>query len=127
MDKQSARRICELVMGIIAVDGELHKKELTFMLKTFEAFGIPRPGSDQVINPTIAFEDAKSQMTALPEAARLAALTSLIEAAVADGKVVPEEQTYLNAVASAAAISEERLDEMVVEHLLAHSSAEEGA
>ena len=122
MDQQSKRHICELVAGIIATDGEFHPKELTFMLKTFEQFGVAQGGDDSVVRPTVARQDAVNRMLQLPEDVRLQALKLVIGAAAADGKVVPDEQKYLDAVAEAAGIDGERLEALIVDHLLEHKS-----
>ena len=46
MDFVTRRKVCELVAGIIATDQELHPSELTFMLKTFETFGVGSSDDD---------------------------------------------------------------------------------
>ncbi len=110
MDDNTGRRVCELVMGIIATDHELHPTELQFMLKTFKTFGVATGEDDEALTPaTRAFEAAKA-MNELPAHVREEAIELLLTSAAVDGKVVEAERVFLHAVAKAAGITPEAID-----------------
>jgi uncharacterized tellurite resistance protein B-like protein len=119
MDKVTKRRVCELISGIIATDQELHPDELRFMLKTFAAFDVATGKDDEAICPTTTSFEAAKLMATLPPEVRDETLALLIESAVADGKVVPSERDYLLAVARAAGISKDDVDDRIAAALLA--------
>jgi uncharacterized tellurite resistance protein B-like protein len=124
MDAVTGRRICELVMGIIATDRELHPSELTFMLKTFEAFGVAQSGDDEAVTPTTRALEAARAMGQLPKEVREEAVELLIDSAVVDGKVVPEERKYLHAVAKAAGVPRDEMDSRIEAKLNAQRGAQ---
>lgn len=121
MDERTRRRVCELVMGIIATDRELHPNELTFMLKTFKAFGVATGKDDEAITPTTRSFEAAKAMSELPEAVREETLELLLDSAVVDGKVVQAERVYLRAVGKAAGLSEAEVDDRIEQKLAALS------
>jgi hypothetical protein len=118
MDRPTARRVCELVAGIIATDRELHPAELRFLLKTFESFGIASGKEDEAICPTVTSVEAARAMSDLPQEVRAEAMELLIHSAAIDGKVVPAERQFLTAVARAAKVSEDSIDERIAAHLM---------
>jgi uncharacterized tellurite resistance protein B-like protein len=113
MDETLGRRVCELIVGIIATDDELHPAEFEFMLKAFETFGISKSEDDEVLAPTVRSFEAAKAMKALPDEVRSQAMDLLVESAVVDGKVVEAERTYLHAVARAMDMSIETVDAKV--------------
>lgn len=113
------RRVCELVAGIIATDQELHPAELRFMLRTFERFGIATGADDEALCPAVSCAAAARAMAQLPEAMRRETMELLIESAVVDGKVVPAERTLLEAVANAAGLPLDDIDDRLTDALLA--------
>ena len=119
MDERTRRRVCELIAGIIATDDNLHPAELSYLLKTFRAFGIATSNQDEVVSPTTTVTEAAKAMGELPEEVREETLSMLIESAVADGQVVPAERAYLRAVAEAAGIEDGLLEARIVEALAA--------
>jgi uncharacterized tellurite resistance protein B-like protein len=119
MDRPTARRVCELVAGIIATDRELHPAELRFMLKTFEAFGIANGKEDEAICPAVTSVEAAKAISDLPREVRAETMDLLIRSAAIDGKVVPAERKYLAAVARAVDVSEDSIEERIAEQLLA--------
>lgn len=108
-------------MGIIATDRELHPNELTFMLKTFKAFGVATGKDDEAITPTTRSFEAAKAMSELPEAVREETLELLLDSAVVDGKVVQAERVYLRAVGKAAGLSEAEVDDRIEQKLAALS------
>jgi uncharacterized tellurite resistance protein B-like protein len=118
MDFVTRRKVCELVAGIIATDQELHPSELTFMLKTFETFGIGSSDDDEAMTPLVSRAEAAKTMAELPDDIRKQTLDLLIESAAIDGKVVPAEREFLRSVAKAAGLPDESIDESLAARLL---------
>ncbi|MBI4706024.1 MAG: TerB family tellurite resistance protein [Deltaproteobacteria bacterium] len=118
MDQATGRKICELVAGIIAVDGELHEAENALLVRLLDKTGLPR-GDEVVLAPVLDAGEAARTMRQLPPAVRKEAMALLIEAAVVDGKVVPVEQRYLEAVADALGMGQDELEERVADRLMA--------
>ena len=117
MDESTGRRVCELVMGIIATDHELHPSELQFMLKTFKAFGVATGERDEAISPTTRAFEAAHAMSNLPENVREEAIELLLETAAVDGKIVPAERTFLHAVGRASGIDADQMDDRIADKL----------
>jgi hypothetical protein len=118
VDPKTGRKVCELIAGIIATDKELHPSELQFMLRTFAAFGVARGDEDEALCPTVTAVEAERQMGELPEDVQQEALRLLVSSAVVDGKVTPAERDWLVAVARAAGVSGEAVDERIAAALL---------
>jgi uncharacterized tellurite resistance protein B-like protein len=119
MNDRTRRRVCELVAGIIATDREFHPDELQFLLRTFRTFGIATGADDEAVSPTTTTFEAAKAMSELPLDVREEAMDLLVDTAVCDGKVVPAERAFLFAVARAAGIDEDRIDERIADELLA--------
>ena len=116
MDSSYAQRVCELVAGIIFTDGELHAAENRLLARLIKELGLGTT-PETVLAPTIAREEAVAAIRDLPAAVREEVLVLLVDAAVVDGKVVPSEQRYLDAVAKAMGVEQHVLDERITERL----------
>jgi len=116
MDLETRQRICQLVAGIIIADDILDDKEAAFVDRVIKSFGIDDPGRE-VIFPLVDHREAATQIKELSTEAQQEALRLLIEAACADGEVVPEEREYLVAIATALEISETDLDTRLAKQL----------
>ena len=110
MDLNTRRRVCELVLGVIATDNELHPAEFQFIVKVFDSFGISQGKAEEVIAPTVRGFEAAKAIKELPAEVRQETLTLLIESAVADGKVVGSERKFLHEVGRAVDVSSEDID-----------------
>jgi uncharacterized tellurite resistance protein B-like protein len=118
MNERNRRRVCELVAGIIAADRELHPSELQFLLRTFKTFGIATGQDDEAVSPTTTTIEAAKAMSELSADVRDEAMDLLVDTAVCDGKVVPAERNFLFAVARAAGIAEDTVDERIAQKLM---------
>ena len=105
MHKDIAHKVCELIAGVLAVDGEIHPAESKLFGRLVVAL---RENIDPVeeIEPTLKGKDAAEELRTMPEDVRAEAFALLLAAAIVDGKVVPKEENYLKAVASALGVSE---------------------
>lgn len=117
MHKDVAHRVCELIAGVIATDGEIHPAESAFLGKLLIAL---RAGIEPVteLEPTLKGPAAAAALQELPEDVRHEAFELLLAAAIVDGKVVPAEQTFLQDVATAMGIGAAELEERIAERLL---------
>jgi uncharacterized tellurite resistance protein B-like protein len=111
MEAQLRTTVCRLVAGLVVSDDDLSPEEDAFIDRMLRRFAID---DRSVIFPIVDRSEAASAVRALPLAVRDEALGLLIEAAVADGKVMDEERSYVHTVAEAmgmaAAAVDARLD-----------------
>jgi uncharacterized tellurite resistance protein B-like protein len=110
MDVDQARKVCQLVAGIVVTDEDLDPAEEAFVGRMLKKFGMEDSQRD-VIFPLVDGEEAAEAMRALPAATQQEAFAMLIEAAVADGKVVAEEREYLAKVAEAIGVQADEVEQ----------------
>ena len=109
MDVDQARRVCQLVAGIVVTDEDLDPTEEAFVGRMLEKFGMDE-SEREVIFPLVDGEEAALAIRDLPQDTQQEAFALLIEAAAADGKIAPEERDYLGKVADAIGIAGEEID-----------------
>lgn len=112
MDDALRRQICRLIAGLIVSDDDLDEKEDAFLDRLLGRFEIPLSDRD-LIFPIVDRSEATEAIRELPPEAQQEAMTLLIEAAAADGKIVAEERAYLETVAVALGIDIARLNERI--------------
>jgi uncharacterized tellurite resistance protein B-like protein len=112
--------ICRLIAGIVVSDDDLEPTEEAFLDKMLAQFGIPESERDSIF-PIVDREEAAEAIRDLPEDARAATLTLLIQATVADGVVKPEERDYLDAVAKELGVAGADLERRIAAELRASS------
>lgn len=117
MDPQYARKVCQLVAGIIETDDDRHPAEGSLLRRIMARLGLSAHGDAELV-PTLEGSDAAKAIAELPEQVRNQALELLIDAAIVDGKVVPAEQRYLEAVAAAMGANKSELDRRIEQRLL---------
>jgi uncharacterized tellurite resistance protein B-like protein len=98
VDAELRTNVCRLVAGLVVADDDFSPEEEEFIGRVLVRFGI---GDREVIFPIVDRTEAAAAVRALPAAVQEEALAVLIEAAVADGKVVDEERAYLRVVGEA--------------------------
>jgi uncharacterized tellurite resistance protein B-like protein len=116
MDQNLARRVCQLVAGIVVTDEDLDPEEEAFVGRMLTRFGIDE-SEREVIFPLVDGDEAADAVRGLPAEVQQEAFSLLVGAAAADGKVVAEEREYLNKVADVLGIGKEELEERLAEHL----------
>ena len=104
MDKELSTKVCRLIAGIVVSDDDLDDAEDQFIDRMLERFGIPAAERDSIF-PIVDATEAKAAMQDLPAEVQQEAVVLLVQAAVADGKVVTEERAYLHAVGEAIGVS----------------------
>lgn len=116
MDKTIRQKICQLVAGIVISDDVLDEKEEAFVDRMIGAFGLD-DGSRDVIFPLVDASEAAREIRLLPAEVQQEAFRLLIEAAAADGEVVPEERAYLASVAEAIGVPPEEVERRLTAQL----------
>lgn len=96
--------------GIVVSDDVLDPAEERFVDKMLEEFSIP--DSDRgAIFPILDGEEAAESLARMSPDVREEVMELLIQAAAADGEIVPEEEAYLGSVAKVAGVGEDELRE----------------
>lgn len=116
MDEALRKKICRLIAGIVVADDDLDDKEEAFLDRMMVKFGIP-PAQREELFPIVDKDEAVTEIKSLPGDVQQEAFTRLVEAACADGQVVPEERAYLEAVGAAIGLDGKAVEERVVETL----------
>ena len=98
MDAELRIAVCRLVAGLVVSDDDFSPEEEEFIGRILKRFAID---DRQIIFPIVDRSEAAAAVHALPAAVQEEALAVLIEAAIADGKVVDEERVYLRVVGEA--------------------------
>jgi 2-hydroxychromene-2-carboxylate isomerase len=111
VDDRTARRVYQLVSGILVSDDQLALPEAQLLDKMLARLGLPASVKGELF-PSDAGEAAE-QMRRLPEEVQREALALLIEAALADGKIVDNERRYLSAVARAMGVDDPDLNRRI--------------
>lgn len=117
MEKDVAHRVCELIAGLLAADGELHPAESDFLRRTLVALRRDIEPVDE-LHPPLEGPQAAAALQDLPEEVRQEAFELLVAAAVVDGKVVPAEQRFLESVAAGLGVGADQLQARIAEQLM---------
>lgn len=122
MTPDERRKVAQLVAGIVVTDDVLDPAEERFVDKMLDNFGIP---DDQraVIFPILDGDEAAESLQRMSGPVQAEVIELLIGAAAADGDIVPEERAYLAAVAKAAGVSDEQMEQRLAAALSARASA----
>jgi uncharacterized tellurite resistance protein B-like protein len=116
VDQNLNTQICQLIAGIVVADDDLDPKESVFIDRMLVRFGIPLEDRD-IIFPIVDKDEAVEKIKELPADVQEQTLELLVEAATADGKVVPEERAYLDAVAGILGKDKAALDDLIAQFL----------
>ena len=107
MDVELRTTVCRIVAGLVVADDDFSPQEEAFIDRLLARFCL---GSRDAILPIMDRDEAAAGMGALPPEVQQEALDTLVDAAVADGKVVDEELAYLLAVAGVIGLDEPALE-----------------
>lgn len=109
MDEQLRRKVCRLVAGLVVADDDLDDAESALLDRMLVEFGIPAEERDALF-PLVDASEAAEAMRELPPEVQRDAFDRLVQATLADGKVVPSERAYLEAVGEAIGVSIDEID-----------------
>lgn len=115
MDDVERRQICDLIENIIAADGVVSVEERDFLHRVIERFGMEinhdRPPT------SIAPGHATATLRALAPDVQTRVMALLVEAAIIDGIVQPEEHALLLASAATLGIEATALEERIARRI----------
>jgi uncharacterized tellurite resistance protein B-like protein len=116
VDVEERAKVCELIEAVIAADGVIADEERDFLQRVVDRFGLSESDrADRVVMSDLGRTTATLRTLAPDVQTRVMAL--LVEAAVVDGKVVPEERALLLASAAALGIEASALEERIARRL----------
>lgn len=111
MDVEERHKVCQLIEAVIAADGVVAEAEREYLRKIVERFGLP----EREVGTDVP-SDVGSTMNTLRNLApdvQTRVMALLVEAAVIDGHVDPEERVLLLASAATLGIEATALEERI--------------
>ena len=120
MDVEQRTKICKLIEGVIAADGVIREEEREFLRRVVHRFDIPYTltdvgpvGSGPVSDPG----RAARMLRELEPAVQARVMALLVDSAVTDGDVAPNEHALLLVAAAALNIDVTAVEERIGERL----------
>ncbi len=119
MDVEEQVKVCELIEAVIAADGVVNDAEKEFLRKVVSRFGLP----ERTPVPTTQsdFGRTTQMLRNLPSDVQARVMALLVDAAVIDGRVDPEERALLLASAASLGIEATALEERIAWRLKANA------
>jgi uncharacterized tellurite resistance protein B-like protein len=116
VNTEQREKVVGLIEAVIAADGVINDDERKFLRRVLERFGLSEQDrADRIVTsaagPTIA------TLRALPSDVQTGVMGLLVEAAVADGQVSPEERAILLAAAASLGIEVQALEDRIARRL----------
>jgi uncharacterized tellurite resistance protein B-like protein len=119
VELEERHKIAGLIENVIAADGVVTEEEREFLRRVLERLGVASVDREPVsIDPG----RATSTLRALPSDTQARVMALLVEGAVVDGVVQPEEHALLLASAATLGIEATALEERIVRRLRANNS-----
>jgi uncharacterized tellurite resistance protein B-like protein len=116
VEAETREKIIGLIEDVVAADGVVTDEERDFLRRVLERFGMgdsQRPGREAPSAPG----SSVATLRALEPDVQLRVMALLVEAAVADGCVAPEERAFLLASAAALGIEAQALEDRIARRL----------
>lgn len=120
MDVEERYKVCELIEAMISADGVVADAEREYLRKIVERFGLPEREHGPLSKSD--FGRTTTMLRELAPDVRVRVMALLVEAAVIDGKVDPNERALLLASAAALGIEATALEERIAWRLRANAS-----
>ena len=116
MDIEERAKVCDLIEAVIAADGVIADEERDFLQRVVDRFGLSEADrADRVVMSDLG--RATSTLRTLGSDVQTRVMALLVEAAVVDGRVVPEERALLLAAAATLGIEASALEERIARRL----------
>lgn len=115
MDAESQAKIVSLIEDVIAADGVVSDEEREFLARVIGRFGMTPDREERTV--ASAPGSATATLRALEPDVQVRVLALLVEAAVVDGCVAPEERAFLLAAAASLGIEAQALEERIARRL----------
>jgi hypothetical protein len=119
---EDRRKVVELIETMISVDGVVTDEELEFLRRLVERFGLSFEERADRFVPSDPGRTTRT-LRELPDDLKLRVMALLVDAAVVDGKVAPEEHALLLASAASLGIEACALEERIAQRLKSNSPA----
>jgi len=116
VEVEQREKIVGLIEDVIAADGVVSDEEREFLRKVLERFGIDASSRADRLVPS-APGSSVATLRALDPDVQVRVMALLVEAAVADGCVAPEERAFLLASAASLGIEAQALEERIARRL----------
>jgi uncharacterized tellurite resistance protein B-like protein len=121
MNVEEKLRICRLVEAIIAADGVIHGAERDFLRRIAQRLRVPydivEAGPVSERGPVSDPGRASAMLRDLPEDTRARVMAILVESAVTDGEVHPNERALLLVASAALGIDADAVEERIRQRL----------
>ena len=116
MDIEERAKVCDLIEAVIAADGVIADEERDFLQRVVDRFGLSEADrADRVVMSDLG--RTTSTLRTLGPDVQTRVMALLVEAAVVDGRVVPEERALLLAAAATLGIEASALEERIARRL----------
>jgi uncharacterized tellurite resistance protein B-like protein len=121
VDIEERHRIVDLIEATIAADGVVGNEEREFLRRIVERFGL---SAEDRANRTAASTTGRTtaMLRSFPPDVQMRVMALLVDAAVVDGRVEPEERALLLASAASLGIEAVALEERIAQRLKASGS-----
>jgi uncharacterized tellurite resistance protein B-like protein len=118
VDIEERSKVCDLIEAVVAADGVVSEAERAFLRKVVERFGLSTADrADRIMTSDLG--RTTTTLRTLPPDAQARVMALLVEAAVADGRIEPEERALLLASAASLGIEAGALEERIARRLRA--------
>lgn len=118
MELEERVKVVGLIQAVINADGVVSEEEREFLRRVVGRFGIPdQAPSDSIIPVPSDTGRATATLRGLAPDVQTRVMALLVEAAVVDGKVEPEERALLLASAASLGIEAGALEERIARRL----------
>ncbi len=116
MDVEQRAKVIGLIEAVISADGVVSDEEREFLRRVVEKFGITEDErADRVVASSLG--ETTQTLRALPPDVQARVMALLVEAAIVDGNVAPEERALLLASAASLGIEAQALEERIARRL----------
>ncbi len=116
MDVEERAKVIGLIEAVISADGVVSDEEREFLRRVVEKFGISEEErADRVAQSSLG--ETTATLRALPPDVQARVMALLVEAAIVDGNVAPEERALLLASAASLGIEAQALEERIARRL----------
>ena len=119
MDVEEQHQVCELIEAMITADGVVKDAEREYLRKIVERFGLPERETGPMSEND--FGKATTTLRTLAPDVQTRVMALLVEAAVIDGRVDPQERALLLASAATLGIEATALEERIAWRLRANT------
>jgi uncharacterized tellurite resistance protein B-like protein len=116
MSPEEQAKVIELIEAVIAADGVVVEEERAFLRRVIDRFGL---SAEDRAGDVVASDPGRTTLTlrGLDPDAQMRVMALLVDAAVVDGVVAPEERALLLASAATLGIDAGALEERIARRL----------